>query len=210
MRFVTAAALAALVFVSAPQSASAGDAERGEALFDLCTQCHGSAGQGNPMALAPSIAGLSEWYVTAQLKNFKKGVRGMHPDDMGGLRMYPMSLSLRSEDDIEAVAAYVASLPLADPAPTVEGGNAAKGAEYWKTCASCHGPDGTGNKELNAPRLVGVSDWYLFEALKKYKAGIRGWNTGNQPAVMMRGMAMSLPDEQAIRDVIAYIHELEN
>jgi len=209
MRFVTTAALAALVFV-APMSALAEDLDRGEALFGLCTQCHGSAGEGNSTYLAPAIAGLGEWYVAVQLQNFKKGVRGTHPDDMGGLRMYPMSLSLKSDEDIAAVAAYVSSLPRVAPEPTVEGGDPAKGAESWKTCAACHGPDGTGNKELNAPRLVGVSDWYLFEALKKYKAGIRGGNTGNQQAVLMRGMAMSLADEQAIRDVVAHIVELGN
>jgi cytochrome c553 len=209
MRFVTTAALAALVFV-APQSTFAQDLDRGEALFDLCTQCHGSAGEGNPMYLAPAIAGFSDWYLTAQLQNFKKGVRGTHPDDMGGLRMYPMSLSLKSDEDIAAVAAYVSSLPPVNPEPTVLGGDPAKGAESWKTCAACHGPDGAGKKDLNAPRLVGVSDWYLFEALKKYKAGIRGGNTGNQQAVMMRGMAMSLADEQAIRDVVAHIVELGN
>lgn len=209
MRFVTTAALAALVFV-APMSALAEDLDRGEALFGLCTQCHGSAGEGNPTYLAPAIAGLGDWYVTVQLQNFKKGVRGTHPDDMGGLRMYPMSLSLKSDEDITAVSAYVSSLPRVASEPTVEGGDPAKGAESWKTCAACHGPEGAGNKELNAPRLVGVNDWYLFEALKKYKAGIRGGNTGNQQAVLMRGMAMSLADEQAIRDVVAHIVELGN
>ena len=51
-------------------------------LFELCVQCHGSVGQGSQLALAPAIAGLSEWYVKAQLEKFKAGHRGLHPDDL--------------------------------------------------------------------------------------------------------------------------------
>ena len=110
MRLVTAASVAAFAFTTAIGPAHAEDLEvRGEKLYGLCSQCHGPEGAGNPLSLAPSIAGLSSWYVQAQLENFKKGVRGMHPDDRGGLRMYPMSLALKSQTDIEAVALYVSS-----------------------------------------------------------------------------------------------------
>ena len=94
------------------------------------------------------------------------------------------------------------------PVPELEttvAGDAAKGAEYYKTCQACHGADGAGNQQTNSPRLVGMSDWYLVEALKKYKAGIRGWHPGNANSVMMRGMAMSLADDQAVNDVVAHI-----
>ena len=211
MRFVTAAALAALVFAMASGPARAEDPlARGEKIYGLCEQCHGPEAGGDTLSLAPSIAGLSTWYIDAQLKNFKKGVRGTHPDDRGGLRMYPMSLALKSDADIAAVAAYVSSLPRANPARIVEGGDPAKGATSYTTCAACHGADGTGKKELNAPSLIGGSDWYLVESLQKYKAGVRGGNTGNQQAVMMRGMALSLADEQAIKDVVAHIMTLGN
>jgi cytochrome c oxidase subunit 2 len=207
MRFVTVAALAAFVFAQGAPASAEEPIARGEEIYGLCQQCHGVDGAGNPLSLAPAIAGLDAWYVEAQLHNFKKGVRGMHPDDRGGLRMYPMSLSLRSDADIAAVATYVASLPRAKPPVTVEG-DAAKGATSYKTCAACHGPEGNGNKALNAPSLIGSSDWYLVESLKKFKAGVRGGNAGNQPAVMMRGMALSLADDQAIRDVVAHIMTL--
>ena len=208
MKFVTIAALAALALSLAAGTASAEDNARGESLFNLCIQCHGEAGQGMPLALAPAIAGLGEWYVTAQLNNFKGGLRGLHPDDRGGLRMYPMSLSLRSDEDIEAVSAYVAGLPRANPPTSVEGGDAAKGAASWATCAACHGPDGAGNQTMFAPQLTGGSDWYLVESLKKYKSGVRGNNPANANAVMMRGMANVLADDQAIKDVVAHIMTL--
>jgi cytochrome c oxidase subunit 2 len=196
--FAIAAALALLAF------APAATADRGEDLYGLCTQCHGPQGAGDQRALAPSIGGLEEWYVTAQLHNFKKGLRGMHPDDVGGLRMHPMSLALKTDEDIQAVARYVASLPTATPTQTIEG-NAAAGAASYVTCAACHGADGAGNQAMNAPRLVGTSDWYLVESLRKFQAGIRGGNPANTNAVMMRGMALSLKDDQAIRDVVAHV-----
>jgi len=196
--------VAALFALLHAPGAQAGDAARGEVLYALCTQCHGDAGEGNRLALAPSIAGLAEWYVDAQLKNFKSGVRGTHPDDVGGLRMHPMSLYLRSDEDIAALAAYVSAMPAPELGTTVVG-NAAKGAEYYKTCQACHGAEGAGNQQTNSPRLVGTSDWYLVDTLKKYKAGIRGGNPGNANSVMMRGMAMSLADDQAVNDVVAHI-----
>ena len=68
------AALAALA-MGVPSGASAEENARGAELFELCLQCHGSAGEGNHAALAPSIAGLEEWYVLGQLKNFQSGAR---------------------------------------------------------------------------------------------------------------------------------------
>jgi cytochrome c553 len=203
---VIAAAVA--VFLLAP-ACFAQDVARGEVLYALCTQCHGDAGQGDPLALAPAIGGLGAWYVESQLKAFKSGVRGTHPDDVGGLRMHPMSLFLRSDEDIASIAAFVSSLPTPASEKTVAG-DAKKGATSYATCTACHGPKGEGNPQLNAPRLVGTSDWYLVDTLKKYKAGIRGGNNGNPNSVLMRGMALSLADDQAIDDVVAHILTLGN
>jgi cytochrome c553 len=196
--FAIAAAFAVLAL------APAATADRGEELFGLCVQCHGADGSGDPVALAPAIAGLEEWYIVAQLKAFHSGQRGLHPDDVGGLRMYPMSRALKNDEEIQAVARHVASLPRVPQAQTIEG-DAAAGAISYATCAACHGADGAGNQAMNAPRLAGTSDWYLVEALRKYKAGIRGGNPANPNAVMMRGMALSLKDDQAIRDVVAHV-----
>jgi cytochrome c553 len=202
--------LAALLLASVAPSGPARAAENalGAQLFELCAQCHGPEGGGNQGALAPAIAGLPEWYVLAQLGNFKAGLRGLHPDDTGGLRMYPMSQYLKTDADVKAAAAYVAGLPRTHPAAAIEGGDAQKGAALYTPCAACHGPDGGGNEAVKAPPLRGASDWYLLSSLEKFKAGIRGSNPQNVNAALMRGMAQMLTDQQAMKDVVAYIESL--
>ena len=202
-----ARAILALLLL-APAIGASAENERGAALFDLCSQCHGAQGQGKELYLAPSIAGLGEWYVTSQLEMFKQGARGLHHGDVGGMRMVPMSRYLSSEADVKAVAAYVSSLPEVPLKPVVDGGDASKGQTAYALCASCHGAEGKGNQQMNAPRLAGTSDWYLLSSLQKYKDGIRGSNPANSNAMLMRGMAMSLADEQAMKDVVAHISTL--
>ena len=188
----------------------AADLGRGEQLFGFCTQCHATDGGGNSKVLAPGIAGLPSWYVELQLKNFKNGIRGLHPDDLGGLRMYPMSLWLRSEADQKAVAAYIASLtPVDSPRELAHSGDAAKGQGYFAVCGACHGADGTGNQGMGAPPLVGMSDWYLYSSIQKYKSGVRGSGVGDVYGPAMIGMVATLPDDDAVRDVVAHIKTLE-
>jgi cytochrome c553 len=200
---------ALLILCGVASAASAEDVARGRQLFGNCEQCHGVGGQGDRLALAPAIAGLESWYVESQLRLFQTGARGDNPQDIPGLRMRPMSRSLHSDEDVKAVAAYVASLPRAHAAPVVEGGDGQRGSETYQTlCAQCHGADGAGNQAMNAPPLRGLDDWYLVSALERYKAGIRGTDPANPNGPLMRGMAMALADDQAIRDVVAYISTL--
>ena len=190
-------------------AAQSADLKRGESLYGLCEQCHGAEGEGSQMALAPTIAGMDEWYVAAQLQNFRSGARGLHPADVGGLRMYPMSRSLKKDEDIEDVSAYVANLPDTNPEPVIVGGDPVKGAKLYALCQQCHGAAGEGNEVMKSPALAGASDWYLVTELGQFKKGIRGGNPANPNAVMMRGMSNTLADDQAIKDVVAHIMTLQ-
>jgi len=207
-------ALAALVVAmlalpaSAQESASARDLERGRQLFALCTQCHLADGGGSRLALAPAIAGLPQWYVVAQLQKFRAGYRGQHFDDIAGMRMRPMSIALASDADVTAVAAYVESLAPIVPSPVLEGGDATKGQTLYAPCAACHAPDGSGNQAVFGPPLTHTSDWYLLTQLANFRAGVRGTKPGDTSGALMRPMSMTLADEQAMRDVIAYITTL--
>lgn len=190
--------------------AGAQDLKRGKELFELCAQCHGPEGAGNEHFAAPSIAGLQSWYVKAQLDKFRDGARGKHPDDKNGLRMRPMSRFLRTEADVTDVAAYVESLPIPPVKPTLTSGDAKRGQSLYAPCSACHGPDASGNAALFAPALKHANDWYLVEQLNKFKAGIRGTSPKDRTGSLMRPMAMTLPNEQAVEDVVAYILTLSH
>lgn len=201
--------IAALALALCAAPALAQDLERGADLYRLCAQCHGANGSGNRSALAPAIAGLPEWYVQGQLHKFQAGGRGTHFDDVGGMRMRPMSMWLTTDEDDANVAAYVASMPRTYPKPQLEGGDPEVGKAKYVPCTACHGVNGEGNQALNSPPLVGASDWYLYTSLKNFKAGIRGTNPKDTTGALMRPMSMTLADDQAILDVVAYIMTLE-
>ncbi len=189
-------------------AASAENNERGRVLYGLCVHCHGEQGGGNALALAPAIAGLGEWYVKGQLEKFRSGIRGLHADDIAGLRMYPMSQMLGKDEDLAAVASYVANLPPTSPAPTLSGGDAARGKARYATCAGCHGAQAQGVQPLGSA-LSRLNDWYLLSALEKYKAGIRPADPARDPqAAVMIGLTAIFPDTQSMKDVIAYIETL--
>lgn len=181
---------------------------QGADYFQLCATCHGAQGHGNPAIQAPPIAGLPQWYVEKQLGKFQTGVRGAHPDDLAGLRMRPMSRYLRDESQVKLVAAYVASLPPVKPAASVAGGDAGRGQAAYTLCISCHGVKGEGMQALNGPPLAHLSDWYLVAQLQKFQKGVRGANPKDAEGILMRPMSMTLPDEQAVKDVVAYIQTL--
>ena len=201
----------AIVFVAVSgvcRLAPADDSARGAVLFQNCVACHGENAEGNAEYGAPAIAGMGEWYLESQLHKFRSGLRGAHPDDAEGLRMRPMSRTLASDDEVRAVAAYVAGLSPARPAPTLTGGDSAKGKVLYATCAACHGANAEGSQVLNGPSLDRTGDWYLLRQMRKYRSGVRGSDVRDPMSVMMRPMAMALADEQALVDVVAHIMTL--
>ena len=203
MRLLFAACLLSLL---ANDVWAAGD--RGKVIFDrFCMSCHGSDGAGNEALGAPSIAGLPQWYIDVQIHKFKDGARGLHQRDVPGMRMRPMALTLKTDEDVASVAAHVAGLPRPSLKAVVIG-SAVRGEERYKVCAACHGADAKGNQQLNAPPLVGGSDWYLVTQLHNFKDGLRGGDPAKDPnGAAMRGMAATL-DEQGVKDVVAYINVL--
>ena len=80
----------------------AGDSARGIA---ACMACHGPAGDGNPAANFPRIAGQHAAYVEKALKDFRDGKRTNDPQ-----RMMQGVADKMSDADIKAVAQYVQGL----------------------------------------------------------------------------------------------------
>jgi cytochrome c oxidase subunit 2 len=124
------------------------------------------------------------------------------------MRMRPMARWLKTPEDVDAVASYVSSLPPVPFVITLEGGDAARGAALYATCSGCHGLKGEGVEPVGAPSLRHTSDWYQLTQIKNYKQGIRGSDPRDVGGAAMRGMSMLLADEQAIKDVLAYIATL--
>jgi len=165
-------------------------------------------GSGNAAIGAPNIAGMKEWYVEEELDKFRAGIRGMHFSDVEGMKMRPMALSLTSEDDVKAVSRYVETMSPV-PHPATLPGDAQAGQAIFATCAACHGDGGAGNPDLKAPRIAGVDDWYLATELRKFRSGVRGTNPKDAEGRLMRPMARGLANEDAIRNVVAYIGTLK-
>ena len=184
------------------------DIEKGKIAYITCVACHGPEGHGNPLFNAPQIAGLPAYYIEIQLHNFKHGIRGADYRDTTGLQMRPMSMTLADEQAIKDVAAYVATFTPKMPEDTLQGGDPAKGQATYALCLACHGPDAQGMEALKTPSLKYQSDWYMLASLKKFKEGIRGTNPKDIGGMQMRPMTLTLADEQAMKDVIAYIRSI--
>jgi cytochrome c oxidase subunit 2 len=179
----------------------------GQAAYAVCSACHGAQGEGNAMLNAPKLTGLQPWYLERQILNFKHGLRGANPADSFGAQMAPMAATLADAAAINNVVAYIASLPDTDSAPTISG-DTSRGKKIFTTCASCHGPDGQGIWSQNAPSLKGADDWYIARQLENYRQGIRGSHPQDLYGKQMTLITGMLRDEQAIKDLVAYINTL--
>jgi len=184
-----------------------GDAVAGKSTYALCGTCHGVNGEGNPQLNAPKIAGQGAWYLRRQLEYYKAGTRGAHEDDIFGRQMAPMAMTLGSEAAMENVIAYIETLP-DEPSKHTVTGDLSHGEKLYTTCAVCHGKEGSGIQQVNAPRAAGMSDWYLVTQLKNFRAGIRGAHRQDKYGIQMRLMAEMLDDDE-IDAVVAYMNTLE-
>jgi cytochrome c oxidase subunit 2 len=84
-------------------------------------------------------------------------------------------------------------------------GDAAVGKTLFVVCQACHGPDAQGNQQVGAPRLAGQKQYYLLRQLRNFRAGARGVDPRDIFGAQMRAMALTLPNDKAVEDVVAYI-----
>lgn len=176
--------------------------------FDYCLLCHGANANGNAAIRAPKLSGVEPWYLARQLEAFASGVRGGGADYEPGQEMAPIGVRLKQEGKIDDAVRFIASLESQRPATTIDA-DAAKGKVLYAACASCHGANGEGNGALQAPALASRTDWYLVAQLRNYRQGLRGADAKDTYGAQMRAMAATLPDDQAVADVVAYINTLK-
>jgi cbb3-type cytochrome c oxidase subunit III len=185
----------------APQTA-----EGGRILFqNVCAQCHGPKGEGNAQIKSPSIASLPDWYVKAQIENFRADRRGFHPQDIEGQLMRAITKVLQPEQ-VAAVAEFVSKMPRITPQPTIKDADLAMGKDLFEErCMECHRFNGEGELAFGAAQLMGLQDWYLAAELKKFKSGMRGAikdDANGQKMVFSSGF---VENEKMLQSVVAYI-----
>ena len=84
------------------------DHSNGKALYkENCAGCHDS-GPGKFFTGSPSLKNLPDWYIIRQIKDFKSGKRGSHPQDDKGLKMAQRVQSLENHQ-IQDIASFLHS-----------------------------------------------------------------------------------------------------
>lgn len=151
----------------------------GAAAFKVnCIQCHGSGASGG--AGYPNLndddwlwgGSVDEIYATVT-----HGIRFNDDSDTRVSEM-PAFVDILEPQEVREVAAYVVSLTgtAHDPAMVVPGK-----ALFADNCASCHGEDAKGNRELGAPNLADAI-WLKAEGEEAIVAQIRTPKHGVMPA----------------------------
>lgn len=85
-----------------------GDVESGRRLYFMCAPCHGDRGQGNTAVKGPPLDVQEDWYLLDQLRKFKAGLRGDHPEDIEGQAMAGV-MSALDDRHLRDVVAYIVS-----------------------------------------------------------------------------------------------------
>lgn len=185
--------------------------EEGRQLFLVgCAYCHGQNGEGNLTIngknIGPPLAGVG-----AAAVDFQVGTGRMplaQPGNQG-----PTKTKAYSEDEIAAMAAYVASLA---PGPAVPdeadyslGGLSAEqrqeaiqrgGQIFLTNCTACHNYAGKGGAMPRggyAPNLSNTTAVHIYEAMLTGPGNMDNFSNGNLS-----------PEEK--RDVIAYLYSLRD
>ena len=193
--------MGALYAAFVPRAADAGAAgssmaatDEGRQLFlTNCSSCHGLQAQGT--SDGPTLIGVG-----AASVDFQVGT-GRMPAAQTGAQVPAKPVEF-TQEEISAMAAYVASLgpgPAIPPEEAVDPakGDLARGAEIYKTnCSMCHNFAGSGGALTHgqyAPPLRGVDPKYVYEAML----------TGPQEMPVFGDHTITPEDK---RDIIAYLH----
>lgn len=141
--------------------------EQSSALAEACSSCHGLDGT-SLNAYYPSLAGLPEKYIAAQLKAFAAGQRKE-------AKMGPIAMTLSASEISKLANYYSAIAAKTNKYQRSEGDVPPYIKSQLKTCASCHGDELQGNLPAIslAPRLAGQGEKYLLRQLQDFRSGAR-------------------------------------
>jgi ubiquinol-cytochrome c reductase cytochrome c subunit len=165
-----------LYYALSPAQAAKGDdastIEQGRALFQVgCSSCHGKNAEGIVTAkgnqYGPPLVGVG-----AAAVDFQVGT-GRMPLAQPGAQA-ARKKAVYNQDEIDALAAFVASLGPGPSVPQIsqsdlDKADVVKGGQFFRTnCTACHNFAGSGGALPGgkyAPNLRGVSAKHIYEAL---------------------------------------------
>jgi cytochrome c553 len=88
------------------------DVARGREVYaERCMECHRFNGEGEIAFGAAPLVGLQDWYLAAQLRKFKTGVRGAGKDDENGQKMVKAARNFIEDEELtQSLAAWLVQL----------------------------------------------------------------------------------------------------
>ena len=201
MRLFPIISILSLLCVSSLTGAPSSPSEDlGFAVFrDRCMACHLQSGMGIREMNVPSIAGLPRWYVTDQLRKFRRNQRGFHADDAPGHLMQANAAAL-DEKSIAFVGRHIESLKPNDNRNTfAEKPTKASKSLYRKQCQDCHGEHGEGDRQNRVPPLTSQQDWYLLKQIENFQTGKR---------IHIENDSSNELDEEKLQSIVTWICSL--
>lgn len=195
--FTTGGAYALFTGTATAESSAVSEAQLddGKKIFQAnCASCHGLNAEGTNAG--PSLIGVGALSVEFQVGTGRMPMAGSGPQ----AEVKPVQFV---QDDIDAMAAWVASLAPGPALPEEEllsGGDASNGAELFRVnCAMCHNVAGAGGALTEgkfAPHLKNIDPVHIYAAMV----------TGPQNMPVFSDMNLT-PEEK--RDIIAYLKYMD-
>jgi ubiquinol-cytochrome c reductase cytochrome c subunit len=184
---------------------SAQTVEEGKAIFRAnCATCHGLNAEGRRTGNGDKIAGPALAGVGAAAVDFQMGT-GRMPLPRPDVQAPANSERKFTQEQIDSVAAYVASLAPGPEVPSEEAvdptrGDASRGGELFRVnCAMCHNFAGAGGaltRGKYAPAIEGVSGRHIYQAMV----------TGPQSMPVFNDANLT-PESK--RDIIAFLYSID-
>lgn len=171
----------------------------GAAAFKInCIQCHGSGAEGGNGY--PNLND-DDWLWGGKVGDIQTTIaHGIRFTGDGDTRLseMPAFADVLKNDEIRQVAAYVVSLTGTPHDPSLVG----PGAQIFAdNCASCHGEDAKGNRDMGAPNLAD-SLWLKSQGEEAIAAQVRGPKHGVMPAWSAR------LGDTTVKQLTLFVHSL--
>ncbi|WP_448546580.1 c-type cytochrome [Thalassotalea fusca] len=137
----------------------------------------------------------------------KTGAYEVLCEELCGMAHYTMRSKV-IVDDTQDYQLWLSTLPTFAETQQQQHANIELGKQVYQSCIACHGEQGQGSTQLNAPALAGLGQSYIARQLRYFKSGVRGGEGADQFAQQMASMSVVLSNDEAIHNVSAYINQL--